>query len=160
MFKAAEDLCLRHCSYIPNCKNALKRVSVLFFSTDAIYSFVWDFHQCFYERLAVFDTTFMRPVTFYVKPSVEMLMRVWLLDWEVYRDQWFCTDTHSFCLTHTHTKKKRISEKVEFIVLTFTDDTLTGKNMFFPVHSILRFWGFYASFFFQTSGKKNSKNHI
>lgn len=29
----------------------------------------------FYERLAVFDTTFIRPVTFYVKPSVEMLMR-------------------------------------------------------------------------------------
>lgn len=31
--------------------------------------------SAFYERLAVFDTAFMRPVTFYVKPSVEMLMR-------------------------------------------------------------------------------------
>lgn len=49
--------------------------TILFFSTDAIYSFVWEFHQCFYERSSVSDTPFMRPVTFYAKPSVEMLMR-------------------------------------------------------------------------------------
>lgn len=34
-----------------------------------------NFISAFYERLAVFDTAFMRPVTFYVEPSVEMLMR-------------------------------------------------------------------------------------
>lgn len=34
-----------------------------------------NFISAFYERLAVFDTTFMRPVIFYVKPSVEMLMQ-------------------------------------------------------------------------------------
>lgn len=34
-----------------------------------------NFISALYERLAVFDTAFMRPVTFYVKPSVEALMR-------------------------------------------------------------------------------------
>ena len=75
------DACRR--VHVSDCKTALKQVPArlykaqyfIFCSTDAVYSFVWEFHQCFYERLAVFDTAFMRPVTFYVKPSVEMLMR-------------------------------------------------------------------------------------
>lgn len=53
-----------------------KARSILYLvGTDAIYSFVWEFHQRFNESSAVFDTAFMRPVTFYVEPSAEMLMR-------------------------------------------------------------------------------------
>lgn len=41
-----------------------------------------NFISALYERLAVFDTAFMSPVTFYAKPSVELLMwhDCWIVD--------------------------------------------------------------------------------
>lgn len=83
-------MCVTGSTYL-TVKNALKQPSYALQSASFYFSLQMpfivlseNFISAFYERLPVFDIAFMGPVTFYVKPSVEMLM--WY-DLEVYRDQ-------------------------------------------------------------------------
>lgn len=74
--------------------------SILFFSTDAIYSFVWEFHQCFLREVGRVWHCLYEASYFLWEAFSGNVDAVWSLDWEVYGNQWFRP-----IYTHTHKKK-------------------------------------------------------
>lgn len=86
-------MCVTGSTYL-TVKHALKQPSYALQSAAFYFSLQMpfivlseNFISAFYERLAVFDIALMGPVTFYVKPSVEMLMWYDRWIWKFYRDQ-------------------------------------------------------------------------